>query len=153
MLKIFFPHSTLYIVQERSGLALCRDCIRLRQYHNLKNKQKMETILFVVHVPVFNAGNGWFYVRDADGELRSFEESDMKFHHSETGKSTSCIMMNNGDFIEVHPLLMEQTVPSSLNPVYMVATYDSDYQKENYLIPITKEDIALQHWNIKESTY
>ena len=111
-----------------------------------------DSTLYVLKVPVFDAGNGWFYVRDMDGKIRSFEESDMKFHHSEIGSPTACVMIYNGDYMEVHPLVLKLAI-TELIPAYMVATYDSDYQKENYLIPITKEDIALQHWNIKESTY
>ena len=52
MLKIFFPHSTLYKVQERSGLALRRDCIQLRQYHNINI-----FLTFICVIPVKNYTN------------------------------------------------------------------------------------------------
>lgn len=98
-----------------------------------------------ISIPLYNGNDSWFYTRDLNGDLRSFETLDitplMYPVVFEGVEYDAIVILSNGDYYEAYPLLMEYPVEGQVIAKEILWTcYDND-QEESLKIEITPDDI------------
>ena len=98
-----------------------------------------------ISIPLYNSNDSWFYTRDLNGDLQSFETLDIApliypvvFEGVEYN---AVVMLDNGEYSEAYPLLMEYPGGGQMIAKEILWTcYDQD-QEESLKIEITPDDI------------
>ena len=97
-------------------------------------------------IPLVNTGNTRFYTRNFNGGIMPFDVNDiMPLQYPvffEGVIYNAIVLLNNGDYNEAYPLLMEYPVGEGMIAKEILWTYYDDYQEELLQKEITPEDIV-----------
>lgn len=99
-----------------------------------------------ISIPLANTGDTRFYTRNFDGGIMPFDVNDiMPLQYPVVFEGViynAIVLLNNGDYNEAYPLLMEYPVGGGMIAKEILWTYYDDDQKESLQKEITPENIV-----------